>query len=120
MDSAWFQLLERSGATLSLFWALGVTAAFNLSYAFFLRDGRHRGLPTPSPGRRWMIVFLGTLVVVGTYADTLAKLTFELKHCILLAFVAAHGWMADEMVERFLQTVRGADLTAATPGTRNP
>ncbi len=60
------------------------------------------------------------LVVVGTYADTLAKLTFELNHCILLAFVAAHGWMADEMVERFLQTVRGTDLTAVTSRTRNP
>lgn len=51
----------------------------------------------------WATVFIGSLLVIGTYADILASKPFALKDCILLAFVGAHGWMAENMVNQFMK-----------------
>lgn len=58
-----------------------------------------------------MVFVLGSLLVVGTYAQTLAAKAFALNDCMLLALIFAHGWMAEELVDSFMK--RGSKL--ATP-----
>jgi hypothetical protein len=50
-----------------------------------------------------MTVLIGTLIMVGTYAETLSQKAFALKDCLLLALVAAHGWTAEDMVQTFIK-----------------
>ena len=85
---------------LALFWVFSVAASFNVAYFLFLKD---RGSETVTRARIAMTVIIGTLIVVGTYADTLCQKPFALKDCLLLALVAAHGWMAEDMVHTFLK-----------------
>jgi len=87
---------------ISLFWAVAVTGAFNFAYYLFIRD---RGIAQISRSRIAATVFIGSLIIIGTYADLLAEKPFAMKDCLLLALVAAHGWMAEEMVNRFMQKV---------------
>jgi hypothetical protein len=74
--------------------------AFNIAYALFLRDRRAGDV---TGARKAMTFLIGSLIVVGTYADTLSAKPFELKDCLLLALVAAHGWMAEDLVRSFMQ-----------------
>ena len=85
---------------LSIFWAFAVFLAFNVAYLLFVKD---RGASDISRSRMWATVLIGSLLVIGTYADMLASKPFALKDCILLAFVGAHGWMAEEMVNKFMK-----------------
>ena len=85
---------------LSIFWAFAVFLAFNVAYLLFVND---RGASDISRSRMWATVLIGSLLVIGTYADMLASKPFALKDCILLAFVGAHGWMAEEMVNKFMK-----------------
>lgn len=85
---------------LPLFWAFMVTASFNLAYVLFLID---RGHGAVTWARTAMTIVIGTLIVIGTYADTLAHKPFAMKDCLLLALVAAHGWMAEELVQSFIK-----------------
>ena len=86
--------------SLPLFWAIAVTAAFNAAYLLFIWDRKDSPV---SRARILMTILIGSLIVVGTYADALAHKPFVMKDCILLAFIGAHGWMAEEMVHRFMQ-----------------
>jgi CDP-diglyceride synthetase len=88
---------------LALFWVLTVAVSFNVAYFLFLKD---RGSEAVS-ARNIMTFIIGTLVVVGTYADTLAQKPFVLKDCLLLALVAAHGWTAEDMVQSFIKKATG-------------
>lgn len=99
---------------LSLFWAVAVAAAFNLAYLLFIWD-RQRSSVTRA--RMLMTVLLGSLVVVGTYADALAAKPFAMKDCLLLALVAAHGWMAEEMVRQFVDGAAKVKLQGAARGS---
>ena len=87
----------------SLFWAGIFGLSFNFTYWLFRRD---RG-PTSvvSKARTRMTVFIGTLLIVGTYGNTLAHKPFALSDCVLLAFVGAHGWMAEDFVNSFIKKV---------------
>jgi len=85
---------------LGLFWVVTVTASFNVAYYLFLKD---RGPGTVTGARIKMTIFIGTLIMVGTYADTLYQKAFALKDCLLLALVAAHGWTAEDMVQTFIK-----------------
>jgi hypothetical protein len=85
---------------LAIFWALAVTISFNLAYLLFVKD---RGGSEISKARIWATVFMGSLIVIGTYADVLAAKPFAMKDCLLLALVAAHGWMAEDMVNKFVR-----------------
>ncbi len=85
---------------LEIFWAGAVTISFNLAYWLFLKD---RGETEITRARIWATVFIGSLIVMGTYADILSDKPFEIKDCLLLAFVAAHGWMAEDMVNKFMR-----------------
>ena len=100
---------------LALFWAILVSVAFNLPYFLFSVDRRSRyqlqfGQAgrnlVPSPARTALTSMIGTLIVVGTYASILSEKVFELKDCTVLALVAAHGWMAEDMVNQFLEAVQ--------------
>lgn len=84
---------------LGLFWAVAVVLAFNAAYLLFVWD---RNRSTVTRARMLMTILLGSLVVVGTYADALAAKPFAMKDCLLLALVAAHGWMAEELVQSFM------------------
>lgn len=96
---------------LSIFWVVSVLCAFNLSYYLYRCDQKNNGQSKyNSSARIWLTVFLGNLVMIGTYANTLAQKSFALSDCLLLAFIAAHGWMADEMVEGFIEKVRKIKL----------
>ena|SRR6266576_3669804 len=98
---------------LALFWGVMVTLSFNGTYFLSLWDHKE-GAVTRS--RIMITVVIGTLVVLGTYADTLAAKPFALKDCLLLAFVAGHGWTAEDLVQNFLKEVRaGAAPTAQSP-----
>jgi hypothetical protein len=88
-----------STQSLAVFWAAAVTISFNLAYFLFLKD---RGQGSITKARVWMTVFIGTLIVIGTYADTLAAKSFAMKDCLLLALVGAHGWMAEGLVKSFI------------------
>lgn len=99
------QLSDTQG--LAIFWVLSVLCAFNISYYLYRCDQKHYGQSANnSLARIWLTVFLGNLVMIGTYANTLAQKPFVLSDCLLLAFIAAHGWMADEMVDGFIEKVR--------------
>ncbi|WP_127558279.1 hypothetical protein [Saccharospirillum alexandrii] len=89
---------------LALFWAVAVTVSFNLAYWLFLKD---RGETVVTTARIWATVIIGTLIVVGTYADVLSGKAFEMKDCLLLALIAAHGWMAEDMVHKFMKKATG-------------
>jgi hypothetical protein len=89
---------------LALFWVLTVTVSFNVAYFLFLKD---RGSEVVSRARNIMTFIIGTLIMVGTYADTLAQKPFVLKDCLLLALVAAHGWTAEDMVQSFIKKAAG-------------
>ncbi|GLT18790.1 hypothetical protein GCM10007938_25710 [Vibrio zhanjiangensis] len=96
-----FTVVQISDAQLiSLFWASTVTLSFNFAYYLFIKD---RGSNAVSRERVWATVLIGTLIVIGTYADVLAAKPFAMKDCLLLALVAAHGWMAEDMVDRFMK-----------------
>jgi hypothetical protein len=84
---------------LAIFWAVAVSVAFNVAYLLFVLD---RKRTTVTRARILMTVLLGTLVVVGTYADALAAKPFAMKDCLLLALIAAHGWMAEELFQSFV------------------
>jgi branched-subunit amino acid transport protein AzlD len=84
---------------LAMFWAVAVALAFNIAYLLFVWD---RNRSTVTRARMLMTILLGSLVVVGTYADALAAKPFAMKDCLLLALVAAHGWMAEELVQSFM------------------
>lgn len=94
---------------LGLFWAFMVAISFNLAYFFFSVDRRgQQQIPgsarrIPSSARTALTSFIGTLIVIGTYASMLSEQSFELADCTMLALVAAHGWMAEDMVNQFLQ-----------------
>ena len=92
---------------LSLFWAFAVTVSFNIAYWLFLKD---RGNTEITKSRIWATVFIGSLIVIGTYADVLAAKSFDMSDCLLLALVAAHGWMAEDMVNKFMK--KAADKMA--------
>ena len=82
---------------LGLFWAAAVAIAFNGAYYLFIKD---RGPACITKARMGFTMLVGTLIVVGTYADTLAaQEVFRMKDCLLLALVAAHGWTAEELVQ---------------------
>jgi hypothetical protein len=102
-----FTVLQLSDTqALGLFWVLSVIAAFNIAYFLYLSDRKQQGQSVVSTARVKMTVLTGSLIMVGTYADTLAQKPFAIKDCILLALIAAHGWMAEEMVEKFIQKVK--------------
>jgi hypothetical protein len=94
------RLMLSDTQALALFWAVAVAAAFNLAYLLFIWD-RQRSNVTRA--RMVMTVLLGSLVVIGTYADALAAKPFAMKDCLLLALVGAHGWMAEAMVRQFME-----------------
>jgi len=96
---------------LSIFWAVSVTFSFNLAYWLFLKD---RGKSEISKARIWATVFIGSLIVIGTYADVLSAKSFTMKDCLLLALVAAHGWMAEDMVNKFMKKVTKEPLPKIT------
>ena len=85
---------------LALFWGLTITASFNVAYIFFLKD---RCPGTVTRTRIAMTVLIGTLIMLGTYANTLSQKAFALKDCLLLALVAAHGWTAEDMEQTFIK-----------------
>ncbi|MCB0128633.1 MAG: hypothetical protein KDK04_06960 [Candidatus Competibacteraceae bacterium] len=85
---------------LALFWVVSVAFAFNAGYWLFVRD---RGRADVTRARITMTVLIGTLIVIGTYADVLCQKPFALKDCLLLALVAAHGWMAEDLVKSFMK-----------------
>lgn len=85
--------------SLPVFWAIAVTVAFNSAYFLFLRD---RGSGDVTRARVAITVLIGTLIVVGTYADALSEKVFEMEDCLLLALVAAHGWTAEGLVRSFM------------------
>lgn len=85
---------------LAAFWTFSVLLAFNLAYVLFLYD---RVQSDVTRARKLMTVFIGSLIVVGTYAHTLASKPFSLNDCILLALVAVHGWMAEDLVQSFME-----------------
>ena len=96
-----FALIQISDTqALSLFWAAAVTVSFNLAYWLFLKD---RGDTKITKARIWVTIFIGSLIVIGTYADVLSSKPFAMKDCLLLALVAAHGWMAEDMVNKFMK-----------------
>lgn len=101
--SASLQLSETQ--FISVFWALAVAFAFNTAYLLFVWDRREASV---TRARIFMTIFVGSLIVIGTYADALASKPFAMKDCLLLALVAAHGWMAEEMVQKVLRAA--ADL----------
>jgi hypothetical protein len=96
---------------LALFWAVAVALAFNIAYVLFVWDRRRS---TVTRARMLMTVLLGSLVVVGTYADALASKPFAMKDCLLLALVAAHGWMAEELVQSFMASAAKQRPTVPT------
>lgn len=86
-------------AALALFWAVTVSAFFIVSYVLFLKD---RGPGAVTRARATVTIIIGTLIMLATYADILSQKTFAFKDCFLLAFVAAHGWTAEDMVQTFI------------------
>jgi|EndMetStandDraft_4_1072995.scaffolds.fasta_scaffold41018_5 hypothetical protein len=106
-----FQLSETQ--CLSVFWACTVALAFNAAYLLFVLDHKR---PRVTWTRIAMTVFIGSLIVVGTYADALAAKPFAMKDCLLLALVAAHGWMAEALVQSFLANAEGKRPIAPSIG----
>ena len=101
-----FTVLQISNSQmLSIFWAVTVALSFNITYLLFIKDRGNIGV---SKSRIWATIFIGTLIVVGTYADVLSEKTFEMGDCLLLALVAAHGWMAEDMVNKFMRRTAAA------------
>lgn len=99
---------------LGLAWAVAITIAFNVAYYLFLKD---RGPNEITCHRKFFTALLGTLIVVGTYADTLASLPeFQMKSLLLLAFVAAHGWMAENLVNSFMANAQEPASDSPTSG----
>ena len=96
---------------LALFWVATVVAAFNVAYLLFVND---RGSRTTTRARVIVTMLIGTLVMVGTYADTLSQKPFALKDCLLLALVAAHGWTAEDLVQSFIK--KAAQQNVGSPG----
>ena len=89
-------------ARLPLFWAVTVTVVFLVSYRLHLAD---HVVPKVGKGRMYTTMLIGTLAMLSTYGATLAELNFELKHLIMLAFVAAHGWTADDLMDGIVAKV---------------
>lgn len=87
-------------ALLAIFWVFAVGIAFNLAYCLFLKD---RGRSNITGARIAMTIIIGTLIVLGTYADILSKKPFALRDCLILALVAAHGWVAEDLVQKVLK-----------------
>jgi len=85
---------------LGIFWAVSVFLAFNAAYILFLKD---RGSADITKAKILFTCLIGSLIMIGTYADTLAHKPFAMKDCLLLALVAAHGWMAEELVQSFVK-----------------
>lgn len=83
---------------LAAFWTAAVLLAFNIAYVLCLADRKGR----VSSARKTMVMLMGSLVVTATYADALAAKPFALRDCMMLAFVFAHGWTAEEMVQGFI------------------
>jgi hypothetical protein len=92
-------------AWIAIFWTAAVLLAYNVAYALCILDRKHTHT---TRARKAMVFLLGSLLVVGTYAQTLSAKTFALNDCLLLALIFAHGWMADELVEKFVQ--RGSQI----------
>lgn len=90
---------------IALFWTIAVLVAYNTAYALCIFDRKHI---RTTRARKAMVFVLGSLLVVGTYAQTLSAKPFALNDCLLLALIFAHGWMAEELVESFVK--RGASL----------
>lgn len=99
---------------LATFWTVIVLIAFNSAYALYIYDRKRHDI---TRARKAMVFVLGSLLVVGTYAQTLSSKTFALNDCLLIALIFAHGWMAEELVQSFVQ--RGRDLTGA-PNDQRP
>src|SRR5262249_7663714 len=87
---------------LAIFWALAVTIFFNVPYVLFILD-RGKAAGGVSKARVGLTMLIGTLIVIGTYADTLKDKPFAMTDCMLLALVAAHGWTAEGMVQSFIK-----------------
>lgn len=102
IDLGFTVILLTDSQRLSLFWAVAVTASFNFAYWLFLKD---RGSSEITKFRIWATVFIGSLIVISTYAGVLAAKQFAMTDCSLLALVAAHGWMAEDIVNDFMKKV---------------
>lgn len=90
---------------IAAFWTVAVLVAFNSAYALYINDRKRQDI---TKARKAMVFVLGSLLVVGTYAQTLAAKAFALNDCMLLALIFAHGWMAEELVDSFMK--RGGQL----------
>lgn len=95
---------------ISIFWVVAVTVSFNMAYWLFLKD---RGECEITKARIWATGFIGSLIAIGTYADILSAKPFAIKDCLLLALVAAHGWMAEDMVNKFFNKVAKDQVTVS-------
>lgn len=100
----------------SIFWVLALTLSFNLAYFLFLKDrkGSAGGAEAHiSTSHVYASIFIGALIVIGTYVPVLTSNTFALNDYLLLALVAAHGWIAVGMVSRFIKQVSSGDKPEA-------
>lgn len=106
-----FEWLFSPASQLAWFWFLAVAMAFNSAYALNIWD---RATRVPG-GRLCATVLIGTLFVAGTYADALASKQFSMRDLMLLAFVAAHGWTADEVLEHLIRAAGRQRGAAGSP-----
>ena len=100
---------------LAIFWAVAVTVFFNIPYLLSIMDARSKQGSPISKAKVGITMLIGTLIVIATYAETLKDKSFALSDCMLLALVAAHGWTAEGMVQKFLDAAAEKVPAAAEP-----
>lgn len=89
-------------ALYSLFWGSLISLCFVLGYGLSVGDRGREGL---SYARLMFTAMIGILIMLGTYGHTLQAKPFVLRDCLLLAFIAGHGWQAEVLVHGFLSRV---------------
>ena len=89
-------------ALYSLFWSSLIALCFSLGYGLRIGDRGREGI---SIARLVFTAMIGILIMLGTYGHTLQAKPFVLRDCLLLAFIAGHGWQAEALVRGFLSRV---------------
>ncbi|MEQ8242009.1 hypothetical protein [Fulvivirga sp.] len=93
-------------AFLNLFWVLVMVFSFNGAYFFFRFDRKQNQFNNVSKGKVYATALIGTLIILGTYGNLVMQKPFAIADCSVLALVAAHGWMAEDMVRKFISQIQ--------------
>ena len=86
-----------------LLYVVGVMLCFLLGYWLSRKDTVREDV---SSARMWRTGVVGTLLMAGTYGTFLVTKPSSLVDFAVLAFVIAHGWTADDLVDHLIERLR--------------